>query len=289
MESLVLMVDSMNQEEEFNRIASEELMREYEHETGHRLRLKEARKTFPDAILETSEGVELRVEFVSVVLPFVWQEEAYFGKYRDRLYEALRPDRPRYQTVGIRLQISSGVVDSLRPYKFPHVDGAEGRKLVAEFRNLLAQHLDVLRASYGHLIEDIASDAAQAFSTLLKYFNAIIVWDISKDHPCKPHPEDPVIEFPIVIYLEDELLEAVRRSLQTKARKGAAYQADFLVLHTLRTPGKPHFAETAMSACKVKALARELLTKEQELCQRFGEIWFLNAYWEDGHRLYRLK
>ena len=290
MESVVVMVDSMNQEAEFNRIASEEFAREYECETGHRLRFKETGKPFPDAILETSEGATVRAEFVSIVLPFVWQEGAYFCKYRDRFYEALRQDRPRYQTVRIRLQISSSVVDSLRPYRLPHVDGAEGKKLVAEFRNLLAQHLDILRASYGHLIEDIASDAAQVSSTLLKYFNAIIVWDTSKDHPRKLHPEDPVIEPPIVIYREDELLEAVRRSLETKARKGAAYQADFLVLHTLRAPGKPHFAEPAMSADKIKPLARELLTNEQELCQRFKEIWFLNAYRDTGgHRLYRLK
>src|SRR2546428_2308403 len=106
----------MNQETEFNRIASEEFAREYERETGHVLQFKETGEPFPDAILETSGGVNLRVELVSVVLPFIWQEEAYFDKYRNRFYEALRPDRPQFQTVGIRLQISSSVVNSVRPF-----------------------------------------------------------------------------------------------------------------------------------------------------------------------------
>lgn len=46
----------MDREAEFNRIASEEFAREYERETGHRLRFVALGKPFPDAILETSEG-----------------------------------------------------------------------------------------------------------------------------------------------------------------------------------------------------------------------------------------
>src|SRR3989442_15251080 len=165
----------MDPEAEFNRIASEEFAREYERETGHRLRFKKLGEPFPDAVLETTEGAERGVEFVSVVLSFVWEEESYFDKYRERFYEALRPVRPRYQNVGIRLQLGPGVVNGHRPYRLPRGDEAEGEKLVAEFRDLLAQHFDTLHGTHGLLIEQIANDAAQAFSTLLKYFNAVIL------------------------------------------------------------------------------------------------------------------
>ena len=100
MESVVVMVDSMNQEAEFNRIASEEFAREYECETGHRLRFKETGKPFPDAILETSEGATVRAEFVSIVLPFVWQEGAYFCKFVIRkLRKKDFPDPVRPNTI----------------------------------------------------------------------------------------------------------------------------------------------------------------------------------------------
>jgi hypothetical protein len=262
---------------------------EYERETGHRLRFKGLGDLFPDAILETEEGTELGVEFVSVVFPFVWQEAAYFSKYREKFYEALRPARPRYQHVAIRLQLSSNVVQGPRPHRLPEIDGADGKRLVGEFRDLLAQHFDTLHTSPGVLIEGIAADSTHAFSTLLEHFNAIIMWDISQDDARKPHPEDPVIEPPIVIYSSGELVEAVCRALAAKGRKGPTYTTDILVLHTLETPGKPHFSGVAMSSVEIEMLAREILTHEQELCQRFDEIWFLNAYWTEGRRLHRLK
>lgn len=278
----------MNRESEFNRMASEEFSKEYERETGLRLRFKKLGEPFPDAVFEVGEDVELGVEFVSVVLPFVWQEGAYFGKYRERFHEALRPDRPRYQHAGIRLQLSSSLVQGHRPYVLPDVDGTEGKLLVGELRNLLAQHFDTLYAAQGMLIERIAG-ATKAFPTLLKYFNAIIVWDISHDNPCKPHPEDPVFASPLVIYRSGELVEAVRRALATKAQKGPTYKTDILVLHTLVIPGKPHYPGVAMHPGEIEAFGRDLVAKEQELSQRFDEIWFLNAYWAEGRRLYRLK
>lgn len=278
----------MHGEAEFNRIASEEFAKEYERETGHRLSLKKVGDPFPDAILEMNDDVEVGVEFVSVVLPFVWQEEAYFSKYRERFLEVLRPDRPRYQHAGIRLQLSSSIVQGHRPYLLPDVVAAEGKRLVGEFRDLLAQHFDTLHAAYGMLIDQIPT-ATEAFPTLLKYFNAIIVWNITQDNPRKPTFEDPVIESPLVVYRPGELTGAVRRALVTKAQKGPTYKTDILVLHTLETPGKSHFPGVAMHPSELEALGRELVAEEPVLSQRFGEIWFLNAYWTEGRRLYRLR
>lgn len=279
----------MDREAEFNRIASEEFAREYERETGHRLQAKVTNDRFPDAILEASNGLKLGAEFVSVVLPFVWQEEAYFNKYRERFYEALRPARPRYRHAAIRLQISSNAVEGPRPRKLPDIDGAEGKKMVVEFRDLLEQHFDALREAQGVLIERIGDDPKRAFPTLLEYFDAILVWDINEKNQRKAHPEDPLLESPVAIYLGDELTKAVSRALATKARKSPAYGTNLLVLHTLETPGKPHFPGAAMHPGEIETLGRELLTKEPELLIGFDEIWFLNAYWTEGRRLHRLK
>lgn len=279
----------MEREADFNRIASEEFAGEYERETGRRLRFKAPGDPFPDAILETCEGVQLGVEFVSVVLSFVRQEEAYFNKYRERFYEALRPARPRYQHAAIRLQPSTSAVEGPRPYKLPDVDGADGGKLVVEFRHMLAQHLDTLLETHGDLIERFTISGTPAFPTLSKYFGAIILNEISEHDPRKPHPEDPVIESVVVIYRTGELAEAVRRALAAKAGRGLAYATNLLVLHTLAAPGKPHFPGAAMNAVEIEALGRELLTKERDLCQRFDEIFFLNAYRTEDRRLYRLK
>jgi hypothetical protein len=131
--------------------------------------------------------------------------------------------------------------------------------------------------------------ATEAFPTLLKYFDAIIVWDISPDDPRKPHLEDPLIESPVIIYRSGELVEAVGRALAIKAQKGPTYKTDILVLHTLRSPAKSRFPSVAMHSGEIEAIGRELLAKEQEIAQRFDEIWFLNAYWTEERRLYRLK
>ena len=122
---------------------------------------------------------------------------------------------------------------------------------------MLAQHFDTLRVTYGGLIEEIAGTSV--FPTLLRYFNAVILNDISERDSRKRHPEDPVIESVVVSYLTVELAKAVRIALATEAKKR-------------------HFPDAAMNAGEIEALGRELLTKEEELCKRFDEIWFLNAY-----------
>jgi hypothetical protein len=274
---------------EFNRIASEEFAREYERETGRKLKLRALPERFPDAVLEEVGGIQVQVEFVSVVLPFVWQEEAYFSKYRERFYEALRPARPRYQHVAIRLQPNSRLVDGPRPYELPAVGTVEGKRLIVEFADLLEQHFDTLRTALGLLIERVTTSAVQDFPTLIKYFDAIMLTEIDQDDSRKRHPDDPVLELPNVMYQSGDLAEAVDRALVAKAGKGPAYKADFLVLHTLANPEKPYFAGTAMDASHIERRARELLSNEQEICKRFDKIWFLNAYWTEGRRLYRLK
>jgi len=278
----------MDREAEFNRTASDELIREYERETGCRLSFKELGRPFPDAILERADGSTIGVEFVSVVLPFVRQEEVYFDRYRRRLYELLKSARPRYKHVAIRLQPSSRVVEQRRPFRLPDVDSPEGKQLIAELADLLTRHFDVLVATHGALIEQFTAGGIE-FQTILKYFGAVILNRISNGDPGTRHPYDPVIDPIVVVYNSAEIARAVRRALGVKAAKGRAYATEFLVLHTLKTPGKPHFEGAAMAATEVEILGRALLAEEYDLCDRFDEIWFLNAYWTEGRQLYRLK
>ncbi len=278
----------MDREAEFNRTASDELIMEYERETGCGLSFKELGRPFPDVILERSDGSTIGVEFVSVVLPFVRQEEVHFGRYRQRLYELLKSARPRYKNVAIRLQPSSQVVEEHRPFKLPNVDSPEGKQLITELHDLLTRHFDVLVATHGGLIERFSSGGGE-YQTVLEYFGAIILTRISIGDPRTHHPEDPVIGPIVVWYSSAEIARAVRRALGVKAAKGQSYATDFLVLHTLKAPGKPYFEGPAMDATEIKTLGRALLAEGHDVCQRFSEIWFLNAYWTEGRRLYRLK
>lgn len=281
---------NMRREDDFNQFAGEEFVKEYEHETGQRFRFKRVGDRFPDAILETSAGKEIGVEFVSVVLSFVNQEEHYFDKYREQFHEVLKTSRPRYKNVAITLQPRASMALSRRPMRLPTFDSAEGKGLIAEFRQLVLNYFDELLPTYGGLLDRLNVEGVPAFPVLMKYFDVLLLNSARDDDERKPHPDDPVITHPSLWYNSLELGEAVRRAVETKSAKGRAYATDLLVLHTLRPKGVPDTSGIGLSSEQIEAYGRVMVAQEQELCQRFTEIWFLNAYWsEQRKRLYRLK
>lgn len=283
---------SVRLETEFNRMAGEEFAAEYERETGRSMRFKEVGDPFPDAILETPDGTEVHVEFVSVMLPFLKQEEDHFKKkYRPRLYAAIQPARPRYREVAIRLQPNSEVIYGHRPYRLPDVESDDGKQLVLEFGELLGQHFDALSTTYGGLLQQFKSiDGRHAFPMLSRYYSAIILNRIADDDQRRSHPEDPVIEPPTTVYQAGEITDAVYRAMEAKAAKGPCYAENvLLVLHTLQVPGKPYVPAANMNPDELVNIAKQFLAEEKNPNVAFREVWLLNAYWtEDRHKLFRL-
>lgn len=279
-------------EAEFNRMAAEEFAAEYEREAGRSVRFKELGDPFPDAILETPDGTEVHVEFVSVMLPFLKQEEDHFNKkYHPRLYAAIQPARPRYRQVAIRLQPNSDVIYGRRPYRLPDVESDDGKQLVLEFRELLGQHFDALSTTHGGLLQQFKRiDGRHAFPMLSSYYSAIILNRIADDDRRRSHPEDPVIEPPTTIYQAGEIADAVCRALVAKAAKGTSYAENvLLVLHTLQVPGKPYVPAANMNPDELVNIAKQFLAHEANPNVAFPEVWLLNAYWtEDGHKLFQL-
>jgi len=94
----------MRVEAEFNRYAAQEFIAEYQREVGELLRLGRLGDPFPDVILETHDGRQVGVEFVSVVLAFINREHGYFDRYRQAFLTAVQNRRPRYRDVTITLQ-----------------------------------------------------------------------------------------------------------------------------------------------------------------------------------------
>lgn len=274
----------MPDEGQFNRYAAEEFAREYERETGISLVFVREGRPFPDAILQTGDGQEVGVEFVSVVLAFLSQEQSYFHRYRQRMLAALEPERPRYAGIEISLQPCSSVVDSQRPIRLPNIESADGRLLIAELVWIVQHRALQMPPPGGQLLEQLAS-LNHPLSTTRRFFGALSVTPISGDDPRKLHRDDPVIENPTMVYSTDELANAVARALHTKESKG--YGTDILVLHTLPVPGQRHFPTLGMCAQELVDLGREMITNE--LSGRFEEIWLLGDCFVDGKRARQLK
>lgn len=283
----------MQREDEFNRSAAEDFAKEYEKTTGQRLSYKRVGTPFPDAVLEMPDGTEVGIEFVSVVLSFVNREEDYFDKYRTRFYEILAPYRPRYKSFEVKLQLSAAIVAGPRPVVLPAVESPEGKQLIKEFGELLCQQFDRLSTLWGGndgggLIGSLRDARNEpAYALLGRYFDGIMFHRIRDDDSRRPQPDDPVITTPVVVYQTTEITTAVEQAFSVKRAKGRAYSTDILLLHTLPTEGKPHFPGTAMHASDIAASAQALLEAEEELCERFDEIWFLNEY--GPQRLHKLK
>ena len=264
----------------FNTYAAGEFITEYQHETGELLRFKRVGDRFPDVILESPDGREVGVEFVSIVLSFINQEHCYFDQYRNAILTALQQQRPRYQHVTITLQPHHQHVERARPIPLPDINHPEGRQLVGDFVQLLDLQFEYLGAIWGGkdggaLLNQLrTTDGRLCYPILSKYFGAI------RFHQMTPQEvsgsaalsDDPVIMSPVVWYSNIEIVTAVSRALATKAAKGRAYSSDLLVLHTLPKPCVADVSGIAMNAGELAGLGQALLASTQELTARFREI-----------------
>ncbi len=124
-------------------------------------------------------------------------------------------------------------------------------------------------------------------ATLMRHFDAILINDIPETYPGRVHSDDPVIDLCSgALYNASETAKAVQRAIEAKHMKGSSYTADLLILHTIKADHKPYFPGTGLPAGPIVQAGRIFAPT---LTERFGEIWFLNAYKEaDGTRLYRL-
>jgi len=253
-------------EEEFNRFASEELTRAYESETGKRLRFKRTGEPFPDAILETPEREEVGVEFVCVMLPFLKQEEDYFGrKYRACLLEAAKPQRPHLRNRVISFQSSHKLISSRRPYKLPDPTSKEGKRLVGEFAEVV--RVRDWSPEHGGCVPLDAS-----YPTLGTYFDPVLV-NLTKEVP--GHPDDPIITSASAIYRLGEVVDAVQHAIDIKCAK--EYRTEMLVLHSLSDIWKRNaYSGVEVHVDVIVQAGRELVRLKPEIT-RFSEIWFLSA------------
>jgi hypothetical protein len=89
-----------------------------------------------------------------------------------------------------------------------------------------------------------------------------------------------------IVYDTAEMVMAVERALSVKRKKGPAYSTEILLLHTLPSKGIQR-SGIGMNPADLAALAKTRLVEQPELCERFGEIWFLNEY--GPARLHKLK
>jgi hypothetical protein len=282
----------MDKEAKFNEFISKEFITEYAQATGQHLQFKNVGNPFPDAILGVeTEHREIEAEFVSVVLPFINQEQRYFEKYQTAFYEVLRKDRPRYKNYSILLQLNSALIEAKRPFRLPDIAGQEGKLLVEEFGDLFSKHFELL-LPYGRILAQVTEAPGPVLPTLGQYFGAIILNPIGKDYPGRPHPDDPCIDFPITMYDSQQIGEAVSRAIETKYKKGREYTADILLLHNFpKSEGEQNSSSSiGFGAEEIAELGRTKLEKMPDFCDRFKEIWFLSRYYaEDRTRLYRLK
>jgi hypothetical protein len=276
-------------ETDFNCSVASILIPEYERETGNALRLIACDKEFPDLILErVSDGTHLDVELVEVILAFVNQEQGELRRYEQSLVEVVSRLRPKFRNKKISLQISETAFSGTRPHAFPNIKSKEATSLISEFQELLAHSGEEILASWGGLLRVFGSKpGSPAMPTLMRHFDAIMINDIPETYPGRIHPDDPVIDLcSTTLYNSGEIAAAVQRAIEAKHKKGPSYTADMLILHTVKADHKPYgmgiglHAENIVEAGKIFAPV---------LRERFGEIWFLNAYFNgDGKRLYRL-
>ena len=232
----------MRNEAEFNRYAAGEFIIEYQRETGQMRRLKRIGSPFPDVILEAPDGREVGVEFVSVVLAFINQEHGYFDRYRRAFLTALEIQRPRYRRVKIKLQPHRDHVEHLRPMQLPDINSPEGRKLIADFGQLLNDRFEDLSTIWGGkdggaLLNQLCNiDGTLCYPILSKHFGAVMFHHMTPQEVSAnttPLDEQPVIENPVIWYRDTETVAAVLRALGTKTAKGPAYSSELLVVHTL--------------------------------------------------------
>jgi hypothetical protein len=284
----------MSDEARFNISAAGEFIAEYQRETGQVLRFNRLGNPFPDLILETAEGRELGVELVSLVLPFINQEQGFFGRYRDRFLEAIQQDRPRFRNTRITLQLDHQHVEAKRPLRLPDPKSKEGAGVIADFRRLLIEQFEMISTNWGGkdggaILDKLRSaDGALRYPLLTNYFEAVIFHQLGAAELSGSMTDDPEIANPLPCYSETEILLAVRRALDTKASKGSSYSTDLLVIHTLPKIGVPENSGIGMDVVRLIALGKGFLASMPELGTRFREIWLLNRYITDGRRLYRL-
>ena len=279
----------MSSENQFNQFAAEEFAREYELETGRRLRFKHVGADFPDAKFE-SNGSDIGVEFVSVVLSYVNVEQDDFRIYQKRFCEVLAIDRPRYKDYEIKLQPTVSRTDGSRPARLPRKRSPMREQLITEFGALLSAHFDQLSSAGASLLAHLRdASGALTFPVLTEYFDAIILnRGIGDDDSRKHRADDPVIVTSAVMYRSADVLQAVERALKLKASKGTAYSTEILLLHALPQDGKPSSSAVGFHAEQIVAWGRSL-ANDRCLRDRFDEIWFLNVYYVNGHRLFPLK
>jgi len=275
------------QEAAFNRSVADILIPEYRRQTGKALHLVACDPEFPDLICELPEDSRrLEIELVEIGLFFVAQEDDGLHYYQRRFAEVLAQHRPAYKGTLIRLQTSHAVVSSSRPHRFPHAKSTEAKLIVAEFEELAVKHRERLLPWSACLLRDfVSSSGLPVFPALLRHFDAILINKVPDSYPGRLHGDDPVIDLHSVTqYSMAEIDVAVDRALRSKD-KGPSYTADLLVLHTLHADHKPYFAGTAMHTQDIVNAALEHVSL---LKGRFNEVWFLNAYFDDTQRLYRI-
>ena len=287
----------MGDEAEFNKRTAREFIVEYERETRQLYQFERLGQPFPDAVVKASDGSEVGIEFVSIVLAFINREHKYFERYRRAFMEAIQGQRPRYAGVRIKLQPHNQFVEQERPILLPELRDPEGCQLGADFARLLDDRFEDLSTVWGGkaggaLLEQLQDPHGKlCYPVLSRYFGAIMIHHMTESEvwASKTSPVDPVIENPVIWYDRSEIPTAVLRALELKAAKGPAYSADFLVLHTLPKDGVPDESGIGMNIAELTQLGRTLLdAATPELRRRFREIWLLNRYVTDGKRLYRL-
>jgi hypothetical protein len=282
----------MNKEANFNEFISKEFMPEYAQATGQSLGFKRVGNPFPDAIFVMgAERREVGAEFVSVVFPFINQEQRDYRKYQSAFYGVLKKGRPRYKDYLILLQWNSTLIQGERPIRLPDIAKRKGRLLIEEFGDLFSKHFEFL-LPYGKLLDPVTEGLGSDLPTLGQYFGAVILNPIGEGYPGRPHADDPCIDFPITWYDSQQIVKAVSRAIETKSNKGREYKTDILLLHDFpKSEGEQHSSNSVgFHAEEITELGSTTLGEMPDFCRRFREIWFLNCcYAEDRTRLYRLK
>jgi len=277
-------------EARFNEYLAGELAREYQKETGQSLRFERVPDRFPDAIFTAPDGSrEIGAEFVEVTLQFVLEELGDFDSYRRLFRETLQAYRPRFKNVQIRLQPSIRLAVGVRPARLPP-KGARKRQLVREFEQLMLDRFEVLLPNYGGLLRELRIGDKPAYPLLSRYFDAIILNRTGDDPNREPHPDDPVIAIPAVIYNEPHIAAAVWQAIKKKLDKG--YTADILLLHTYPRVGQPHSGGVAFHQDLITEIGRRIAGDVPTVSERFKEVWLLNVWSaasDPGRRLYRLR
>lgn len=268
---------------ELNKEIAEIFIPEYQSITGKFLNFYSCGDPFPDVLMIDSDKESIGMELVSLVFPWVPQDERAFNSYVPKFLGILKEHRPLLKGLWLSFQYKSektivGRRDSEGKTFLPRVDSNEGRILLDEFTLFVKEYKDILKNPGAILFSEIVNPKTgePKFFSLLEYFDALSTSLFEGDLPDGWNELDPFIKNRVIMFDRTEVVQSVERAVQKKYSilKGLSYSCEFLLIHT---PFDYGFFPTSLTMYQeiVNLIKKEITKLPQELKSRFDEVWFL--------------